>query len=163
MEIVEAIGKIKKGILDVLFPALCASCGKEGAYICETCSVFLGEAPLICPVCDVSNFGGARHAYCESRRYGLDGLASIREYEGVMKRLLGQIKYARVSPPVTELVERAFRTMAKDQQRFASFLSFLFEENTVITYVPIFLRREKRRGFNQAQLLAREVGKVAGK
>ena len=163
MSVLEKIGKMKKGILDALFPAFCASCGKEGAYICKNCELFLGEAALICPVCNVSSLGGIRHAYCESSRYGLDGLASIWEYEGIVKHLLGQVKYVGITHIVEELVRRAFAAMAKDQQRFASFLSFIFEENTVITYVPIFLRREKRRGFNQAQLIAREVGKVAGK
>ena len=101
--------------------------------------------------------------YCESSKYGLNGLASMWEYEGIMKHLLGQVKYIGITHIVEELVTRAFATMAKDQQRLASFLSFLFEENTVVTYVPIFKRKEKWRGFNQAQLIAREVGKVAGK
>jgi len=163
MEILEKIGKVKKGILDALFPALCAGCGREGAYICKNCELFLGETPLICPVCNVSSFGGTRHLYCESSKYGLNGLASMWEYEGIMKHLLGQVKYIGITHIVEELVTRAFATMAKDQQRLASFLSFLFEENTVVTYVPIFKRKEKWRGFNQAQLIAREVGKVAGK
>ena len=45
--------KIKNGVLNVVFPRMCASCGKEGAYICKNCELFLGEAPLICPVCNV--------------------------------------------------------------------------------------------------------------
>ncbi|MDP2703691.1 MAG: phosphoribosyltransferase family protein [bacterium] len=161
--ILEKVKKIGKGVANVLFPAFCASCGKEGAYICKNCELFLGEVPLICPVCNVSSFGGTRHVYCESSRYGLEGLASMWEYEGIVKHLLGQVKYVGITHVVEELVRRAFANMAKDQQRFASFLSFLFEENTVVTYVPIFLRREKRRGFNQAQLIARAVGKVADK
>src|SRR3989338_10769329 len=163
MSVLEKIGKMKKGILDALFPALCAGCGREGAYICKNCELFLGEAPLICPVCDVSSFGGTRHVYCESSRYGLDGLASMWEYEGIVKHLLGQVKYVGITHIVEELVKRAFAAMAKDQQRFAPFLSFLFEENIAITYVPIFLRKEKHRGFNQAQLIAKEIGKITGK
>src|SRR3989344_8149678 len=157
MEILEKIGKMKKGILDALFPALCAGCGREGAYICKNCELFLGEAPLICPVCNVSSFGGTRHAYCESSRYGLDGLASMWEYEGIMKHLLGQVKYVGITHVVEELAGRAFATMTKDRERFAPFLSFLFASDTVLTFVPIFRRKEKWRGFNQAELIAKEI------
>ena len=154
---------MKKGILDALFPAFCAGCGREGAYICKNCELFLGETPLICPVCNVSSFGGTRHLYCESSKYGLNGFASMWGYERIMKHLPGEGKYIGITHILGGVVARAVGTMAKDQQRLASFLSFLFEENTVVTYVPIFKRKEKWRGFNQAQLIAREVGKVAGK
>ncbi|OHA63964.1 MAG: hypothetical protein A2842_00930 [Candidatus Wildermuthbacteria bacterium RIFCSPHIGHO2_01_FULL_48_25] len=160
---IKMLEKIKNGFLDAVFPRMCAGCGEEGAYICKNCELFLGEAPLICPVCNVSSFGGARHVYCENSGYGLDGLTSIWEYEGIVKHLLGQVKYVGITHVVEELVRRAFATMAQDRQRFASFLPFLFEESTTITYVPIFLRKEKRRGFNQAQFVAKEIEKVTGK
>lgn len=154
--------KIGNRILDVVFPRMCVSCGKEGGYICEKCSVFLGEANLICPVCNTASFGGARHILCESK-YSLNGLASMWEYEGILKQLISQIKYIGITHPIKELVERAFHTMTADQQRFASFLSFLFQNDTVLTFVPIFRRKEKWRGFNQSQLIAKEIGRVIGK
>lgn len=154
--------RIGNGVLDILFPAMCASCGKEGGYVCEKCNLFLGEASLICPVCNVSSFGGQRHILCESK-YSLNGLANMWEYEGILKQLISQIKYIGITHPIGELIERAFRTMAGDQQRFASFLSFLFAKDTALTFVPIFKRKEKRRGFNQSQLIAREIGRATGK
>ena len=61
MSFLEKIEKVKNGVLDALFPALCAGCGGEDAYICKNCELFLGEAALICPVCNVSSLGGIRH------------------------------------------------------------------------------------------------------
>ncbi|MBI2642033.1 MAG: ComF family protein [Candidatus Wildermuthbacteria bacterium] len=158
----KVLEKIKNGVLDVLFPALCGGCGKEGRYVCERCELFLGEAPLICPVCDGASFSGARHLSCQNSRYGLDGLVSTWEYEGMVKHLLGQVKYKRISHIVQELVSRSFRTMTNDQKRFADFLSFVFSKNVVLAFVPSYIRKEKERGFNQARLIMKEIEKLAG-
>ena len=85
------------------------------------------------------------------------------EYEGIMKHLLGQVKYVGITHVVEELAGRAFATMTKDRERFAPFLSFLFASDTVLTFVPIFRRKEKWRGFNQAELIAKEIGRITGK
>ena len=64
------LSKIKEGILNALFPKFCVGCNKEGQYICENCKVFLGEASLICSVCEKSSFTGQKHFHY-SERYGL--------------------------------------------------------------------------------------------
>jgi len=151
--------KIMDGILDVMFPVRCVGCGKEGHYICRRCEGFTSESALICPVCQQSSLTGERHENCTSL-YGLDGLASLWEYEGVAKSLLHTIKYNGMTHAVAETVHRAYISMAGDTMRFKAFLSYLFSEDTHITYVPMFKRKEKFRGFNQAAVFAREVGKV---
>jgi competence protein ComFC len=88
-------------------------------------------------------------------------LAGLWEYEGVVKSLLHTIKYNGMTHAVAETVHRAYISMAGDTMRFKAFLSYLFSEDTHITYVPMFKRKEKFRGFNQAAVFAREVGKVA--
>lgn len=42
----------------------------------------------------------------------------------------------------------------------AGTLSFLREEQTVITWIPVSLQRKKQRGYDQSELLARRMGKV---
>ncbi|MFH1657337.1 MAG: phosphoribosyltransferase family protein [bacterium] len=156
------LDKIKEEALNVLFPKICLNCGKEGDYVCGECSVFIGEAALICPVCNKSNFTGQRHLHC-SARSGLDGLVNIWEYEGIIKEVFKNIKYKRVSHMAPEFTAKAFEAIAKDTGRFQSFLSFLFSENTHIAYVPMYKKKEKQRGFNQAKLIAEEMGKISGK
>ena len=154
--------KVKNGVLDVLVPATCMGCGKEGKYMCLRCEGFVGEVALICPVCQQSSFGGERHSACRGM-YGLEGLASVWEYEGLMKSLLHYVKYAGVTHAVDETTRRAFETMIKDERRFGAFLSFLFSENVFVTYVPMHRKKERRRGFNQAAVFAIEVAKLAQK
>lgn len=114
---------IKNIILDILFPRVCVECGKKGEYICERCSIFISE--------------------CEQ----IDGLTSVWDYEGVIKKLIWEIKYNGLKDGIKELVERInFRD---------EFIS-LFE---YITYVPMYRKREKYRGFNQSKIIATELGK----
>jgi competence protein ComFC len=156
------LSKAKEVVLDVLFPRVCMGCGKEGKYICEDCKVFLGEASLICPICNKSSFTEQKHFHC-SARYGLDGLVGVWEYEGITKAALNEIKYKHIFDAISEFTENAFKVMSKDMLRFQSFLSFLHSENIHITYVPMFLKKEKRKGFNQAKLIAKIISKATEK
>ena len=150
--------KLRDGVLEVVFPVVCVSCGTEGKYICEKCEIFLGEASFICPACKLASFTGERHGAC-APRYGLQGLVSIWEYEGAIQRLVHCIKYDGVAHAIEENIERACGSMVLNQRRFGTFLSFLFSPDTLVTYVPMHSRKEKRRGFNHAELLANTLAK----
>jgi len=52
--------------------------------------------------------------------------------------------------------------MAKDKERFASFFSYLFSEKPLITFIPLSFGKERKRGFNQSELIARALGKITG-
>ena len=136
---------MKNSLLDILFPKFCSGCGKEGNYVCNDCSVFIGEAPLIYP-------GNS-----------LNGLVSAWEYQGIIKKLLNDIKYKKVPDIIDCLGEKAFKVIVNDVSRFSDFLSFLFSENVYITYVPMYEKKQKDRGFNQAELIAKKIGKITGK
>jgi len=156
------LNKIKEVVLGVLFPRICFGCNKEGKYICEDCKIFLGEASLICPVCEKSSFTGQRHMHC-STRYGLDGLVGVWEYEGITKEALFKIKYWSNFDAISEFMENAFEAMKKDVLRFQPFLSFLGLEDIYISYVPMFLKKEKRKGFNQAKVIVKAINKIMEK
>jgi len=154
--------KIKEVVLDTLFPKTCFGCNKDGKYVCDECSIFLGEASLICPVCGNSSFTGQKHSHC-SARYGLDGLVGVWEYEGITKTALREIKYKHIFEAMPEFVESAFKVILKDMLRFQPFLSFLLLEDIHISYVPMYRKKEKRRGFNQAKLMAKTINEATEK
>lgn len=160
-KIIKSLKLIENFFLDVLFPKSCIGCGKEGRYICEKCSTFLGEAPLICPVCGKGSFSGQKHIYCPSRNK-LDGLVSVWEYEGLAKAIIHNIKYRKLGDAVSEFTELSFKTMAKDKERFTSFFSYLYSKKPLIAFVPMFFKKKRKRGFNQSELIAKEVSKITG-
>lgn len=149
-------------LLYILFPRFCLGCGKEGKYICENCQNFLGEASLICPVCSKPSFTGEKHSNC-SNRYTLDGFTAIWEYQGIVQELIHTVKYRGISNILSEAVAKAFEVMLKDEIRFKPFFQFLLLPDVYISYVPMFRKKEKQRGFNQAQLIAQEISKTLEK
>ncbi|MCH7605431.1 ComF family protein [Patescibacteria group bacterium] len=155
----EILERAKNAVLDMFFPVRCVGCGNEGFYICKRCEGFAGEASLICPACQQSTFTSESHKACQSR-YALDGLVNIWEYEGIVKQLLHQIKYESITHAAQELVSRMLVVMIADQQRFGSFLDFLASGSSIITYVPMYKKKERWRGFNQAKLFAQEIAKA---
>ncbi|MDP3901268.1 MAG: phosphoribosyltransferase family protein [bacterium] len=113
-------------------------------------------------MCQKTSFSGEAHDWCQSR-YGLDGLASVWEYEGVVKRLLNMVKYQGITHAAADAAEKAFHVMTRDQERFASFLEFLLSPGVSLAFVPMELRQEKRRGQNHAQEFAKRISRIIGK
>ena len=123
--------ELKEIIVDSLLPKRCVACGKEGRYICEKCSLFLSEAPSI------------------FLTGGLEELVSAWEYEGLIKKIIFKIKYDGMFDVIDELVEKAFEIREP-----------YVPEDTTITFVPMFKKKEIKRRFNQAELIARKVGEI---
>jgi len=110
-------------------PRKCLGCGKEGAYICSACEIFLSEVNLR-----------------EAKPY------SVWEYEGIIEKAILRIKYDGCYDIINELVEKALDRVEID-----------LPANAVITYVPMYKKRERDRGFNQAKLIAEKIGEKTGK
>ena len=134
--------KIKEWILDILWPKKCLGCGREGTYICKDCEIFLSE---------VDSTGSPQVVFKmkEAEPLSLEPLSlmSIWEYEGLMEKLILKIKYDGCYDIINELVEKAFEKIELN-----------LPADTYITYVPMYKKKEKGRGFNQAELIAGKVG-----
>lgn len=135
---ISTLNKIKDGVLDILWPKMCLGCGKEGAYICKDCFIFFSE---INPSENASPSGAS-----------LLKIVSVWEYEGLMEKLIRKIKYDGCYDIIVELVNRAFDKIELN-----------LPQDTYITYVPMYKKKEKRRGFNQAKLIAEKVGEKTGR
>jgi len=74
-------------------------------------------------------------------------IMSVWEYEGLMEKLILKIKYEGCYDIIDELVDMAFKK-----------IDLKLPKDTIITFVPMYKKKEKYRGFNQAELIARKVG-----
>jgi competence protein ComFC len=72
---------------------------------------------------------------------------SVWEYEGIIEKAILKIKYDGCYDIINELVEKALDRVE---------INFL--DDAVITYVPMYRKRERERGFNQAKLIAEKIG-----
>lgn len=77
-------------------------------------------------------------------------------YQGVVRELIKEIKYRGSFDMVAELVDRWIticgHTVAKS-------VDCKYGKSRVVTAVPMYPPKQKRRGFNQAELVARELAK----
>ncbi|MDP2874400.1 MAG: ComF family protein [bacterium] len=125
--------ELKETVLDVILPRSCLGCGQEGRYVCEQCDLFLSEATSL------------------FRQEGLEELVSAWEYDGLIKDIILRVKYDGMFDAIGELVEKAFATKKP-----------YIPEDAMITFVPMFKKKEKQRGFNQAELIAQKIREMTG-
>lgn len=134
------------GALDLLLPPACAACGRLGEPLCATCRGALipaarGEDAFVTP--DPGAVIG------EALTLAVAAFA----YEGAVRRALGRLKYAgaaRVAEPLAEAALPALRRL------------LAVSGPAPLVPVPLHRLRERERGYNQAALLARELGRLSG-
>lgn len=134
------------GILDVLFPKRCLSCGRIGRYFCALCRLLIRSIQpneLMCPVCGRLALDGVTHLGCQTR-YIPDKLISFFRYDGIVRKAVKTLKYRCV----TDVAEE-----------FVSLMPSISGEYDVLVPIPLHPRRLKERGFNQAEVLGRIISK----
>lgn len=137
----------KMGILDLLFPPRCVSCGKVGKYICKKCfSKIDFIRHQICPICLKPSIDGVSHYKCGTK-YTIDGMFALAHYQGPIRDAIHLIKYRSVYNLSRSLVD-----LLSDHLYLPCGLDLL-------TAVPLHHKRERERGFNQSYILAKHLGK----
>ncbi len=127
------IESVRDGVLDLIFTPRCVECGGEGAYMCASCLAAVEP--------ERSAFEVAA---------GIEARAVYR-FEGAARKAVHQLKYQGVTalaPPLGRLM--------------ASRLPRETPATTLIVPVPLHRSRLRERGYNQAELLAKEVGRRTG-
>ncbi|MFC1962076.1 ComF family protein [Chloroflexota bacterium] len=142
--------KFKGMALDLLFPRWCVGCGEEGNFICVSCRRgLLPIKPPICPRCGHPQADEALCSSCASGQTAIDDIRSPFIFSGVMRQAIHQFKYRNLKALATTLAELL--------------LTYL-EANPlpaeVLVPVPLHQTRLRERGYNQSELLAKELGKM---
>ncbi len=137
-------------MLDFLFPKHCVSCRASGSYLCMACESKIKPFSFpLCPGCGFPVRKLAVHPNCQHLTE-LDGLVALGKHEGVLKELVKHIKYYR-----------HFDMCSTVAAKLAEKIPFqvLSHKNIIITWVPLHPKRERQRGYNQSQLLAKALAK----
>jgi ComF family protein len=124
--------KIIKFILDLLFPRKCLGCNKEGTICCKRCQENIPIAGKRISLKDCPN---------------VDKIIVACEYENkVIKELIHLLKYRGDKLGVTGILGIIS----------AEAIGNLKQDYEVIP-VPLHPKRKRMRGFNQSELLAKEI------
>lgn len=148
--------KIKNIVLDTLFPIKCLRCGNNDVWFCEKC---LEKIKIIscqvCPYCEKNNVPSGK--ICEkckekflrnNKTAPLDNLVLATTYkESGIFRLIHFFKYRFISDLSDPLGKILVRAVSENNLPLPD----------LIISIPLHKRRERWRGFNQAELLANYV------
>jgi ComF family protein len=135
-------------LVDVLFPPRGPACGGDGWPLCRDCTARVGViTPPICRRC-----GRPTEARVERCRdcppAVIDRVRAPFLYEGPMSRAIKAMKFS------------GWHALAR---HLGDAMAVLIDHPIdAVTWVPLSRRRRARRGFDQAELLARAVARRAG-
>lgn len=138
---------IKKFLLDLFFPKKCLGCSRAEVYICQPCLEKIEISQNnICPFCDRPVPNTLICQKCQEYHY-LDRLIWATSYSNpLIKELIKIFKYhyiKELSHPLSQLLIKKCGTCDVP--------------HNVVVPIPLHKRRLQERGFNQAELLAKEV------
>ncbi|NCC52932.1 MAG: ComF family protein [Spartobacteria bacterium] len=149
--------------LDLLYPRRCAGCGTEeiGAtpFLCWECfQELLPVQPPFCSVCGQPVWGNIDASYicaaCSAKTPGYDAAYGCLLYEGLAREMIVSLKYNAATwlvPDLAAILEAGFRARYGD---------ILVDS---VAFVPLYHRKLRERGYNQAELLARRLARSLDK
>ncbi len=144
-----SLSKIKRELLNTIFPKFCVGCGIEGTWLCRNCQKEILPVEMqVCPQCNRINSGGR---YCQHCRKGkiLKGIIAASYYEeGPIREIIHNFKYNSVTELKDILVKLLFDVYKKAALPIE-----------IITYAPMHPLRQAKRGYNQAEILAMTLAK----
>ena len=143
------LGELRDRLLDLVFPPHCVGCGRAGVALCGRCLRDLPRLePPVCARCGLSLTTG--HT-CDWPHRHLDAVRSWFAFDGVAREAVHALKYGRLTSlarPLAELTAAALRDAPAPADALVA--------------VPLHRARERERGYNQAELLARYLAPQLG-
>lgn len=145
--------KIIKTILEIVFPLTCVGCGKPNTLICDDCvknikSIDNQECPNCRKQTEKGEFCSAK---CKNTFLGEPSyfsnliVCSRYDKQGTLKKIIEEFKY-HYSENLAEILGSLLKSKLASP-----------DNNFIIVPVPLHSKRQKARGFNQAELLAKTL------
>jgi len=138
--------KFFEGLLELLFPDKCRICKKPSKeVICSGCiDSFPKITGHICKKCGkpcLREFNDCNE--CRGKKFHFTSARSGGIYSGSLKEAIHQLKYKNGKMLAPYLAEFASNSAAD-----------IIDDVDMVAYVPLTRKKEVRRGYNQAELLA---------
>lgn len=161
-------------LIDCLFPIECLGCGKEKIWLCADCQnqIKFNETDQ-CPACHRLTYHGQFCIFCADK-FQLNGVMVAADYhDNLIKKLIKNLKYNFIKDLgiilgdlQTEYLKNKITQLKKEKldKSNQAIINFhlpqeLFSDLNKIIIIPIPLhsRRQRWRGFNQAEIIAKQL------
>lgn len=142
-----------KWLIELLFPRRCVGCGRQGELLCGACWLkvdFLYDQT--CVECGRAAVGGVTHPGCR-RPGGLDGLWCLARYRGPMRLIVRGLKYSYLTV-ISDLIEQLILYYIERET--------MYLPAAVLMPAPVHRQVLRKRGYNQAEVIAEELARVWG-
>lgn len=136
----EEVSKIKS-ILDVIYPQICSICGKlDTKSLCNKCSQKLKK-----------EYKFREDDYSKSKEKHFMKHYYFFKYEGIIRRQILALKFHE-KPYTYKTIGRFLENQQKSFEKLKKY--------DIIIIVPISKKRKKERGYNQSELVAKEISRI---
>ena len=136
-------------VVDLFFPSVCIYCEKPIKYddynLCNNCLNSIEYIEEKCERCS-GILDKGKCTICSNREFFIKRNISIAEYTGVLKELLHNLKFNKKRRLYKRLSEIAYPEIKEND----------FELD-LLTSVPMNKSNEWERGFNQSELISKEL------
>lgn len=145
---------IKEIFLYVFFPKSCFACGadapfKDGGFLCAACAEDVKPLEMFCRRCGAPLKSGGAHCYdcrgIKADKFACSTIRSALAFNAPVRALVHNYKYNGHKYLAAYFVNFMAETFKKESK---------FKEVNLITAVPLHTLRRRKRGYNQAALLA---------
>ncbi|MGH7236959.1 MAG: ComF family protein [Candidatus Saccharimonadales bacterium] len=142
---------IIESLISVIAPHYCLVCGTAGSLVCvDCCQKAFGLVPARCYRCRSLSEGSKTCSKC--RKVSPLGRVWVgAEYSGTAQELVGRLKFGRAGAAAAGVMAA----------RLASVMPII-APGTIIVAVPTASSRVRRRGYDQAELIARALAQATG-
>lgn len=141
----------REQFLDFLFPPRCVACRGVGAALCSNCRSQINPVlPPYCPRCGAPRTG-RQPCKCRAFLLRITRIRSAGFFEGPLREAIHAFKYKSTGSLTHVLVDLLVQELVRDPVDYDQ-----------IVPVPLHPTRERERGYNQAELLARELAVRTG-
>ena len=145
------LSRVAGSVVEHLLPSNCAVCDREGRFLCPGCEPALPRLQKpYCPVCARPGPTGPCE-WCAATSQAFDGIRAPYLFDGVPRDMVHRLKYENLMASAPDL-----------GRLLTTFLGSNPMPADVLIPVPLHKRRERERGYNQSEFLARELGKRVG-
>ncbi len=139
-------------LVDFIFPPRCGGCETPGSLWCETCQAGVRDVPPpTCARCGQPGVVDDVCASCRATPLALEVIRSMTLFDGRIRHAIHALKYRRIAA----LAEPLGNGLARFWLRAPAPVG-------AIMPVPLHPQRQRERGYNQAELLARRVERAIG-
>ncbi len=144
---------IKDFLKKLILKSSCINCGRNNKNsFCLSCINQLQKIPENhCGICQSTSFKDNQCLECLRRTEHFIKLSSIGVYNGLLKNIIYDYKYQSMinySQPLSYLLSESLKN------------SLPIKKINIITSIPLHKDKLKKRGFNQSELLARDLSKI---